>query len=523
MKSYLIIAPLIVVIALAASTSILFIDQQQANTTGELLRTERTTLIENTTSTITDTTAGVTTTVTDTTNNTTTSGTDESTGTSGDSTSGSNTTSGSATTGTNTTNTSTTLEANATIDTTPIILQNDSDTSTPKTTEQTVSVPTASSPTRKTTTYTSASQITVSTKQVTTSTAIQQQKSVEDIRAVSESYTHTQTELDLLKTELKTNLEVGFNETLRVVAAGTSTSDTTVRKLTDARKEILADIEDTFTSKSVADIEKKLKDLVAKVDTAFDTVDPRSTEKIYLAVSDAQNSIAESKKQLEQHGGLKIYADTDKDGISDYDEEVVYGTNPRKAFTVAGELNDGQKVLQGIDPRSTSTARIAHEEPETTSTIVAALAVNTVAADSFESSPDGSDIIKSVAFKGKALPNSIITLYIYSTPIIVAVKADNNGDWAYVLDQELENGDHKVYAAVVNNSGKVLARSNPLPFVKEASAITLDQADIMKTEEVEGGFMRTYLFWIAGSIVLLGLIVTLIIVGLLPKNRNIIN
>lgn len=56
---------------------------------------------------------------------------------------------------------------------------------------------------------------------------------------------------------------------------------------------------------------------------------------------------------------------------------------------------------------------------------------------------------------------------------MVTVKTNSNGEWQYTLDKELENGKHTVYAATVNNTGNIVAKSSPYNFVKTAEAVTL--------------------------------------------------
>lgn len=80
---------------------------------------------------------------------------------------------------------------------------------------------------------------------------------------------------------------------------------------------------------------------------------------------------------------------------------------------------------------------------------------------------------KSIYFKGRALPDALVTLYVFSEdPIVITVKADENGDWSYELTKDLENGQHEVYVAVVKDDGKIVSKSQPLAFVKTAQAAT---------------------------------------------------
>jgi hypothetical protein len=96
---------------------------------------------------------------------------------------------------------------------------------------------------------------------------------------------------------------------------------------------------------------------------------------------------------------------------------------------------------------------------------------------------------------------------VYSTPIIVTVQADVSGVFEYVLDTTLEDGTHEVYVASVNNSGKILAQSNPIPFVKTAQAIEYTPASVSGTDPVDSAtqimltltFLLTLL--IAGAVI----------------------
>ena len=74
----------------------------------------------------------------------------------------------------------------------------------------------------------------------------------------------------------------------------------------------------------------------------------------------------------------------------------------------------------------------------------------------------GTSTAKIIEFQGKANPNTYIVLYIYSMPIVVTVKTDSQGNWKYDLNQELDNGMHQVYIAQIDNTGNVIAKSDPI-------------------------------------------------------------
>ncbi|MFA5742465.1 MAG: hypothetical protein WCX77_00490 [Candidatus Paceibacterota bacterium] len=77
--------------------------------------------------------------------------------------------------------------------------------------------------------------------------------------------------------------------------------------------------------------------------------------------------------------------------------------------------------------------------------------------------------------QGKAEPNQVVTLFIYSVmPIVLTAKADAYGNWIYDLDKSLVDGKHEVYAAVNNSEGRIIEASLPTPFfIQEAKAVTV--------------------------------------------------
>ncbi len=127
--------------------------------------------------------------------------------------------------------------------------------------------------------------------------------------------------------------------------------------------------------------------------------------------------------------------------------------------------------------------------------------------------PDGTKTASKLTFRGKALPNSFATLYIFSIPIVVTVKTDNEGNWIYALDKELEDGKHHVYVAVTDVKGQVVARSNPLSFIKQANAISLSEIQIVPTAQPAPSFTDNNYFYVIIIIILLVLVIVFIIMG----------
>jgi len=72
---------------------------------------------------------------------------------------------------------------------------------------------------------------------------------------------------------------------------------------------------------------------------------------------------------------------------------------------------------------------------------------------------------------GGGLPNSFVTLFIYSQPLVVVVKTDAQGHWEYLLDKSMGDGMHTVYAAETNSLGMIEARSQEFVFLKSGDSV----------------------------------------------------
>lgn len=170
---------------------------------------------------------------------------------------------------------------------------------------------------------------------------------------------------------------------------------------------------------------------------------------------------------LEKRVGTDLKnSDTDGDGFTD-SEELKNGYNPLGS----GKLPDDYKEkISPVDWAMIQNKTLSH--PTTDGTESKDFTVSAIA--NIGSSKNGSSS-KGYALNGKADPNSVVTLYLYSDlPLVATAKTDEYGNWKYEFDESLVDGEHEVYVTVNDNTGKVTSKSKPLSFfVNEAKAVSV--------------------------------------------------
>lgn len=173
------------------------------------------------------------------------------------------------------------------------------------------------------------------------------------------------------------------------------------------------------------------------------------------------------KKQKSEEKKEEFFAkDTDGDGLPD-NEELRLGTDPVTPDSDGDGFLDGSEIALGFDPLNPSPAdRIKFQSPEKEKPKISEiLKVDKVEATVLEG---GESALK---IQGKALPNIFVTIYIYSSPLVMVVKADSNGNWEYILDKPLAEGQHRVYATVTNNKGDIEESSEAYAFLMSGGKV----------------------------------------------------
>jgi len=311
----------------------------------------------------------------------------------------------------------------------------------------------------------------------------------------------------------------------------TSRQKTDTAKINILRDELLKNVDSSLPTPTIVtstdinnlktEINKRIEDIKSTTagNVTISTTNDTNLKDIAYTLDLLSESISNQSETLKKREADLLYKDSNEDGISDYDSIYIYNINPNQPSQVSiyegKSISASDKILLGLDPTKSEVVKVNKEQPlESKALVVLTYKVKEVTLTEK----------KEVVITGQALPNSFITLYIYSTPIIVTVKTDSRGEWRYVLDKELENGDHTIYTATVNNSGNIIAKSSGYLFTKTAEAATLKDiptvgasADTNKPGLLEGNNL-----YIIITMAIIIIMMILIIIGITSKKIKII-
>jgi hypothetical protein len=256
--------------------------------------------------------------------------------------------------------------------------------------------------------------------------------------------------------------------------------------------------------------------LAVQATTTREQVSARETVPTVSPETPARETVPTVKPEIPVVVPLKEIAQG-REAVKVYQEEVQQGRSSEERKIEVKEVikelaviteEEAEKIEEFEDPRTQGLE--IYEIYEVVGVVVSEKVVR----------EDGREDVKSVIISGKGPPDSIIFLFIYSTPMIARVKTDSQGNWSYLLEKELEDGTHEIYVASVDNTGKIVAKSSPVPFVKEAAAVQIGfvLSPIVETEEP--GFFSRNLFFLLSIVFLLIILMAIIALGVIGSKKK---
>ncbi len=240
-------------------------------------------------------------------------------------------------------------------------------------------------------------------------------------------------------------------------------------------------------------------------------------DRFKVLVSDAITRTERRERLIVDRVGDKVTRDSDRDGVSDYDEINLYYTDPYAADSDKDGFPDGAEILAGYDPNNDNgQVTVAYEDPKVDGVVRDdVLSIDRLDLYKEEATAEVTEPEQKLLFSGKALPSSFITLYIFSTPVVVTVKTNRDGTWSYAFDKELDDGEHTVYIGMTDNEGVIVAKSKPFTFVKQAEAYTIRTdgitAAVTETTEPQQLFSQGILMLIFSlGVIMMGLVLVIL-------------
>lgn len=273
------------------------------------------------------------------------------------------------------------------------------------------------------------------------------------------------------------------------------------------------------------------EELQASLDVAKEMI-PFKEGKASLKILGMEGKLTlDDGDNLVQTAPVALMVDSDQDGLSD-DMEKRLGTDPNKADSDGDGYDDGVEVKNNYNPSGEGKlgkvlspieeAIVANKklgQPKSEGEVSEDLSV-----DSINNILDEENLNKGYSLAGMAEADSVITLYLYSDlPLVATVKADEYGNWQYDFNESLIEGEHEVYVALNDNTGKIITKSNPLSFfIKEAQAASIqdfisDTAAPITPESETENLIKYYII-IAALVMIVG--VLLFVIFIIQKKKQ---
>lgn len=212
-----------------------------------------------------------------------------------------------------------------------------------------------------------------------------------------------------------------------------------------------------------------------------------------LAVSDSQSGQAvtllssESKSVIDQETSTLttslpsvMVIDSDQDGVPDEMEDF-FATDKSKGDSDRDGYLDGEEIAHGYNPMG---AGVLNRDlaPAVSAVIKARVLQQPIVSGQSDNKMQVTSARQENGsggfyFEGRAAPGSVALLYLYSQlPLVTAVQTNDQGNWNYTMNWKLADGQHSMYVASVDSGGKIVVRSQPLPFLVSAGKLTQAEA-----------------------------------------------
>ncbi len=154
--------------------------------------------------------------------------------------------------------------------------------------------------------------------------------------------------------------------------------------------------------------------------------------------------------------------DTDNDGIGDFDEIAVFGSEPDRTDTDRDGVIDGVEVVTGSNPAQYDVSGL----PSAAGSLAELINPQVIEIKSVEGVKAVGSGVDSLFLlvRGKTVPHATVWLEFPSLSTTGFIKANAEGVFAYTLENVIPNGKHSVIAMLGDAKGNLAAVTTPVEF-----------------------------------------------------------
>jgi len=271
---------------------------------------------------------------------------------------------------------------------------------------------------------------------------------------------------------------------------------------------------------------QKISDLQAKLKIFKELIPVADVNIKVKTIAASENMVLKNLNTLIQTAPFAMLIDSDGDGLANDTEERI-GTDKNNVDSDRDGYNDGEEVKNGYNPLGSGAIK------KTLAAIDLAILNNKIIQhpkthgdvfDNFKIKKiiNNAENNQGYVISGQADPNSIVTIYLYSEiPLLITAETDAYGNWRYELSESLVEGEHEIYVALNDNTGRVVKKGNPISFfIKEAKAISIEDfvASAPSSHASQTDRMINLYIFISIMIVVIG--VMLFVIFIIHKKRQ---
>lgn len=261
--------------------------------------------------------------------------------------------------------------------------------------------------------------------------------------------------------------------------------------------------------------QEALDDFTQELQRRDEIVSQATAGKVAARLTSLRNRIDTFEELRRSKSDAATAVDSDNDGISDVDERTLFKTDPDNPDTDEDGVTDGVEIMRGYNPQNAAPeAVVFYESPRESIGLTRPDSLRITKVNPYIAVENQAERTVQASISGEALPNTYVTLYVFSTPTIITVKTDDTGAFTYTFTDELEDGQHEVYVAITDNAGEIVAQSESFIFVKEAEAFTAGPLTDVSAAMTEDAQEAPYSLALALGILSLGIILLMLGIGL---------